>query len=150
VVDNLKGGAEFLQNHLKLLEDPHALYMGASHEIRRKLDQALFKHIFVTNEKVVRDEINSPLAEPLAAQHGFHAQEVGLNTGKSPDQALAELLRHPAPTTKATSKGGSCAVTVGDLLAGIDADADFSKPSLVDLRVSRFMTSFISLSRHSS
>ena len=46
--------------NLNLLEDPHALYLNASDEIRRKLNQAIFKHIFVANEKVVGDEINSP------------------------------------------------------------------------------------------
>ncbi len=133
VADDLSEGAEFLQANLRLLEDPHALYMGASDEIRRKLNQAIFKHIFVANEEVVGDEINSPLAELLAAQHGFRAQEAGLNKNDSFDQATAELMRHSAPTTRATPKGGSCAVTVEDLLTGIDADDDSSKPSMVDL-----------------
>ena len=109
----------------------HALYVGASDETRRKLNQAIFKHIFVANEEVVGDEINSPLAELLAAQHGFRARAAGLNKGDSLDQALAELLRHTAPTTRATAKDGSHAVTVEDLLTGIDADADSSKPSMV-------------------
>ena len=134
VADDLSEGAEFLQANLRLLEDPHALYMGASDEIRRKLNQAIFKHIFVANEEVVGDEINSPLAELLAVQHGFRAQEAGLNKNDSLDQAIAELMRHSAPTTRATPKGGSCAVTVEDLLTGIDADGDSSKPSMVDPR----------------
>ena len=131
VVDDLSDGAEFLQANLRLLEDPHALYMGASDEIRRKLNQSIFKHIFVANEEVVGDEINSPLAELLAAQHGFRAQAAGLNEGDALDQAFAELLRHSAPTTRATLQDGSCAVTVEDLLTGIDTDVDSSKPSMV-------------------
>ena len=140
VVDDLSDGAEFLQANLRLLEDPHALYMGASDEIRRKLNQSIFKHIFVANEEVVGDEINSPLAELLAAQHGFRAQAAGLNEGDALDQAFAELLRHSAPTTRATPKGGSRAVTVEDLLTGIDADADSSKPSMVELRRFELLT----------
>ena len=131
VVDDLSDGAEFLQANLRLLENPHALYLGASDEIRRKLNQAIFKHIFVVNEEVVGDEINSPLAELLAAQHGFRAREAGLTKQDSVDQALADLFRHSAPTTRATPKGGSSAVAVEDLLTGIDEDADCSKPSMV-------------------
>ena len=134
VVDDLSDGANFLQPNLKLLEDPHALYTGASDEIRRKLNQAIFKHIFVANEEVVGDEINSPLAELLAAQHGFRAREAGLNKDDVLQQALVELEHHSAPMTRATPKGGSRAVTVEDLLTGIDADADSSKPSMVDPR----------------
>jgi hypothetical protein len=78
VADDLSEGAEFLQTNLRLLENPDALYIGASDEIRRKLNQAIFKHIFVANEEVVGDEINSPLAELLAVQHRFRAQEAGL------------------------------------------------------------------------
>lgn len=134
VVDDLSDGAKFLEANLKLLEDPHALYMGASDEIRRKLNQAIFKHIFIANEEVVGDEINSPLAELLAAQHGFRAREASLNKDDALNQALAELEHHSAPTTRATPKGGSSAVTVEDLLAGIDEDVNCSKPSMVDPR----------------
>ena len=141
VVDDLSGGAEFLQTNLRLLENPHALYMGASDEIRRKLNQAIFKHLFVVNEEVVGDEINSPLAELLAAQHGFRAREAGLTKQDSVDQAIADLIRHSAPTTRATPKGGSSAVTVEDLLTGIDEDADCSKPSVVDPRRFELLTS---------
>ena len=141
VVDDLSGGAEFLQTNLRLLENPHALYMGASDEIRRKLNQAIFKHIFVVNEEVVGDEINSPLAELLAAQHGFRAREAGLSKQDSVDQAIADLIRHSAPTTRATPKDGSSAVTVKDLLTGIDEDADCSKPSMVDPRRFELLTS---------
>lgn len=141
VADDLSEGAEFLKANLRLLEDPHAFYIGASDEFRRKLNQAIFKHTFVANEEVVGDEINSPLAELLAVQHGFRAQEAGLNRNDSLDQAIAELLLHSAPTTRATQKGGSCAVTVEDLLTGIDADGDSSKPSMVDPRRFELLTS---------
>ena len=93
------------------------------------------------NEEVVGDEINSPLAEILAVQHGFRAQEARLNKVDSIDQAIAELMRHSAQTTRATPKGGSCAVTVEDLLTGIDVDADFSEPSMVDPRRFELLTS---------
>ena len=42
------------------------------------------------------------------------------------DQERAELLRHSAPTTRTTPKDGSRAVTVEDLLAGIDEDVNCS------------------------
>jgi hypothetical protein len=61
------------------------------------------------------------------------AREAGLNKDDSLDQALAELLHH-SPTTRATPKGGSCSITVEDLLTGIDADVDSRKPSMVDPR----------------
>ncbi len=115
--------------------------MRASDEIRRKLNQAIFKHIFVANEEVVGDDINSPLAELLAAQYGYRAREAGLNKDDALEQALAELKHHSAPTTRATPKGGSCAVAVEDLLTGIDADGDSSKPSMVDPRRFELLTS---------
>lgn len=111
MVDDLSDEAELLQANLKLLEDPHTIYLRASDEIRRKLNQDILKHTFVANEEVVGDEINSPFAELLATQHGFPEQEAGLNKNDLLDQALAKLLHHTAPTTRATPKDGSRAYT---------------------------------------
>jgi site-specific DNA recombinase len=141
VTDDLSEGAAFLEANLKLLEDPHTLYLNASDEIRRKLNQAIFKHIFVANEEVVGDEVNSPLAELLAAQHGFRARSTGLNEDDSLEQAIAELVRRSAPTTRATPKGGSSAAILENLLTGIYLDTDCSKPSMVEPRRIELLTS---------
>ncbi|MGX1770854.1 hypothetical protein ACWIGW_01980 [Nocardia brasiliensis] len=37
---------------LELLRDPHRMYMGASDKVRRRLNQAIFKQIYVFNEEV--------------------------------------------------------------------------------------------------
>ncbi len=131
VVNNLDEGAEHLSANLALLDDPHTLYMRASDEVRRKLNQAIFTAIYVVNDEVIGDEIQSPLAELLAAQRGHQAFQSGLDPRGALTQAQAELRRHTSVTTKAAPKDGSCAVTLEELLSAIEGGSDSSKASMV-------------------
>lgn len=69
--DDLADGAAYIEAHLRLLEDPYELYLNASDELRRSLNQLIFVRIYVVNDQVVGDELRSPLAELLDAQRGF-------------------------------------------------------------------------------
>lgn len=62
----------------------------AQRPLRTQLRQAIFKNIFVANEEVVGDDINSPLAELLAAHHDFRARSAGLSQGDALEQAIAD------------------------------------------------------------
>ena len=66
---DLSSGRAFLN----LLENPHELYLHASEATRRKLNQAIFAHVYVAHDEVVGDDIRSPLRELLAAERGWEA-----------------------------------------------------------------------------
>lgn len=72
---DLSGGLAYINAHLELLADPHELYRRASDEMRRQLNQPFFNRIYVVNDEVVGDELNSPLVELLAAERGWTALE---------------------------------------------------------------------------
>ncbi len=53
-------GAEYIRGWLKLLSDPYEMYRTANDEMRRRLNQAIFTHIWVVDA----DRAESELAEP--------------------------------------------------------------------------------------
>ncbi|APZ35630.1 resolvase [Microbacterium aurum] len=77
---DLSGGLAYINAHLELLADPQELYRRASDEMRRQLNQAFFNRIYVVNDEVVGDELNSPLVELLAAERGWTALVVLTST----------------------------------------------------------------------
>ncbi len=102
---------------------------------RRKLNQAIFAHVYVAHDEVLGDDIRSPLRELLAAERGWEA----LTAGAAPEEARtatqAATARHSGPETpKAAPKGGLAELTNlwPDLPGGVYEDADCSKPLMVD------------------
>lgn len=142
---DLSSGRAFLYAHLDLLENPHELYLHASEATRRRLNQAIFAHVYGAHDEVVGDDIRSPLRELLAAERGWEA----LTAGASPEAARAATqaatARHSGPETPKTAPKGGLAELTNlwlDLLSGVYEDADFSKPLMVEVRVCGFTTSF--------
>lgn len=132
VSDDLPNAQHFLDICLRILENPHALYMTASDETRRRLNQAIFSHLFVYNEKVTDASVTSPLAELLSAATAWH---VLTTTGSEADAAKAgaERLNDLTPTnTKAagTTSDGSIDLA-NDLFQAVRAHDDCSKHSMV-------------------
>ena len=146
VTDDLEQGARFLRICLRLLENPYELYAGASDEVRRKLNQAIFTKLFVYNDEVTGHEIVAPLAELLAAQEGLRAAqavEAGMSKKKgtkplvaATGAAQAALQRNALERQNATHKGGAAMnETLDDLLLALitpnDLDDGCSKTSMV-------------------
>jgi DNA invertase Pin-like site-specific DNA recombinase len=127
VIDDLPSAERYLDLCIQLLEDPYRLYMAASDTTRRQLNQAIFKYLFVFNERVTGQEIQSPLAELLAADAGWRAhQETG-------DVDAARTASHAALRQQKTAgliPGGSVEL-VDDLVQCAISRDDCSNDSVV-------------------
>ncbi len=134
-IDNdLAPGAEYLDAHVALLERPHELYRFASDETRKLLNQAIFKRIYVVNEEVIGDELNSPMRELLAAERGWASHLDGATAEAAVAAAQYEVARHePLPNEKqAIDTDG----LLDDLVLALISDpaervSDCSKPHMV-------------------
>lgn len=127
VVDQLPTAEAYLDRCLELLEDPYRLYMAASDDTRRRLNQAIFKHLFVYSERVTGHDMNTPLAELLAADAGWRAKQSTGDRATAKSAATAALKRNRAT---GVISGGSVEL-VDDLLnCAISRDV-CSKPSMV-------------------
>ena len=133
---DLSSGRAFLDAHLNLLENPYELYLHASEATRRKLNQAIFAHVYIAHDEVVGDDIRSPLRELLAAERGWEALTAGTTPEVARSTAQAAIVRHSGPETpKAAPKGGLAELQNLwlDLPGGVYEDADCSKPLMVEL-----------------
>lgn len=93
---DLSSGRAFLDAHLDLLDNPYELYLHASEATRRKLNQAIFAHVYVAHEEVVGDDIRSPLRELLTAERGWET----LTAGATPE---VTRVVQPRPRQRATA-----------------------------------------------
>lgn len=94
IVDDLTPGARYLEAHLALLEKPHELYRYATDQTRRLLNQAIFTRIYVVNDEVVGDELNSPMRELLATERGWASRLEGADFATAIQIAHSEAQRH--------------------------------------------------------
>lgn len=134
---DLSSGRAFLDAHLNLLDNPYELYVNASEATRRKLNQAIFAHVYVAHDEVIGDDIRSQLRELLAAERHWDA----LTEGATPEVAAqydpSRTVHHSGPETpKAAPKGGLAELPNLwlDLPNDIYEDADCSKPLMVEIR----------------
>ncbi len=111
---------EYIDAHLELLTRPYELYRYASDQTRRMLNQAIFKHVYVLNEEVTGDELNTPMRELLATQRGWVALEETGDAGLARELAVAEAGRRggvgAVTITQATVAGGLLDEFLGALL----------------------------------
>jgi len=122
----------YINAHLALLEEPYELYRHASDETRRQLNQAIFAHIYVVHDEVVGDELNSPLAELLAAERGWSAFQADLDDEAALEAAQSELARHSPENKQSVPKGNALSnALLADLLTTVQNGGDCSKPSMV-------------------
>ncbi len=110
VVLDLTAGARELDAELQLLERPYELYMNASHEVRRRLNQALFGRIYISDNETVSAGFNEPYNALMAAQTTRKAAETGMNEERLRDlfaRALEDAWRLKAGNEReATQAGG--------------------------------------------
>lgn len=132
VIDDIPKAEQCIELCLKLLEDPYQLYLGASDETRRRLNQAIFTHLFVYNEQVTAESVNSPLAELLAADAGFKALQADLSLEEAQQRAEARLDgTRPSKGEAAELMPGGSTALVHDLLEAVHTRDDCSKHSMV-------------------
>ena len=123
--------------HLELLTQPYELYRHASDQTRRMLNQAIFKHIYVVNEEVIGDELNTPMRELLSAQRGWSVFEDTGDDVLARELAGAEAQRHSdtSQTKQATVSGGLLDDFNSALLTDrVETVGICSKPSMVRLK----------------
>ena len=107
ISDDLTPAAQCLEAHIALLERPHELYRHATDETRRLLNQAIFKHIYVVNDEVIGDELNSPMRELLAAERGWASHLESADLSAALEVARGEAQRRgPLPNEKQATDFG--------------------------------------------
>ena len=114
ITDDLSRGADFIRGWLKLLSEPHELYLAASNEMRRKLNQAIFKRIWILDAEHADSELSEPARMLLDAQLQW-IESIAAET-------------KPLPTDV---RSGSEHLTMEDLLEPMDLDLGSSKRSMV-------------------
>lgn len=68
IEDDISVGADFIRGWLELLRNPYELYLNATNEMRRDLNQAIFKKIFVIDQDRAQSELQEPVRLLLEAQ----------------------------------------------------------------------------------
>ena len=115
-----------------LLEDPATLYRSASDERRRRLNQAIFTHLFVCNAKMTDSSVTPPLAELLAADAGLHALQATSSESAVASALEAKLTKlGPHNTGAAGSTSGGSVALAKDLYQAVRSRDDCSKHSVV-------------------
>ena len=134
IIDDIAPGMAYIDAHLDLLQNPYELYRYASDQTRRMLNQAIFKHIYVVNEEVTGDDLNTPMRELLATQRGWSAFETTEDLAYAHDLAHAEATLHEGATTtkRATASDGPLDDFLTALLSqGAETVGNCSTPSMV-------------------
>jgi hypothetical protein len=124
VRNDLSGGMAYIEAHLTLLDAPYELYRFAFDETRRRLNQAIFAHIYVVHDEVAVDELNSPLAELPAAERRWSASQAALDDAASLEAAELELTRHGHEKKQSAPQWDA-------RVAAAQSGADCSKSSVV-------------------
>lgn len=136
ISDDIAPGMAYIDAHLDLLQNPYELYRCASDATRRLLNQAIFKHIYVVNEEVTGDELNTPMRELLASQRGWEAFETAEDFDQARNLALVEAKRHEGvrATKQAIVSDGLLDDFLSALLPqGAQTLGNCSKPHMVPL-----------------
>lgn len=145
--DTLTEAVEFINANLRLLEDPYELYLSASDEVRRRLNQAIFTRVFIDHDDVTDHTLEEPLGDLFTVQTAYHAVIVTKSCEEPPPSI--EPFTRPAHYPSESKKG---ATLTGDSFTsatlGLVANPDHrvlvcNKPQLVGLAVSGFRTSFM-------
>ncbi len=129
VLDDLGQGAQYIDLCLQLLADPYKLYAAASDETRR-LNQAIFKHLYIHDEEITAHDINTPLAELLAADTGAQLANATHDLVAGKKAAYAAYRAHRAQD-EGTALSGGAKLLIDDLLEAVHGRADSSKASMV-------------------
>ncbi|MGF0329306.1 hypothetical protein, partial [Gordonia hongkongensis] len=119
-----------LNRAIRTLEPPGPVHGGHANEVRRRLNQAIFKRLYIHAEEITGHDLSSPLAELVAADAGYRAQEATGDVEQSRDVAHASYLKHTGQPKDAVISDGA-KLLIDDLLLAVNARADCSKDSMV-------------------
>ncbi|QLY34925.1 recombinase zinc beta ribbon domain-containing protein [Nocardia huaxiensis] len=103
---DLSASAKYLTTCLELLRDPHRLYKAASDKTRRRLNQAIFKRLYVFEEKITGHELQPMIAELHAVEAGYSTLQHGHDEATATCVAESVLRRHLPEKQLATRSGG--------------------------------------------
>ncbi|MBX3098598.1 MAG: hypothetical protein KF761_03380 [Salinibacterium sp.] len=117
--DDISTGADYLKGWLELLRDPYEMYRAASNEMRRELNQAIFKRIWVMDQDRAESELAEPARLLLEAQVAW-AESFGLGIDADTNKNDAEASSDNASTRE-------------DRLEPVEEALGSSKRSLVPL-----------------
>lgn len=98
---------DYIDAAIDLLENPGQLYLDADEGIRRKLNQAIFKRLYVYIDEVTDAELNAPFADlieadrlyrhdPRTGAEGENKRRASLPEGSSLPSSTATALLHIA------------------------------------------------------
>jgi DNA invertase Pin-like site-specific DNA recombinase len=97
ITEDLGDAVEFIEANLQLLENPYELYLRADDELRRRLNQAVYKHVFISAEEDLEDyELTDPLGDLMTAQDIMFARHYIFDAKKISDVARRSWLKHHA------------------------------------------------------
>lgn len=89
IEDDLVDGATYIRGWLELLSDPYELYLNASDEMRRRLNQAIFTRMWIIDLDRAESELSEPAQMLVEAQMAWQSARF--------EQAP---LQSPRPPTK--------------------------------------------------
>ena len=116
VTNDLTAGAAFIDTCLELMSNPYELYLKASDDTRRQLNQAIFHRLYVYQDDVTRHELRPELQQLRTIQDDWATDAQPTNT-------------------KSTAKdGGSCVQESRSRTRGIEELDVSSKTHMVELR----------------
>lgn len=132
IQDDLAEGVAQIRGWIELLRDPHELYLNASDEMRRRLNQAIFRRLWVIDLDRVDADLSEPAQLLLEAQMAWQAAQF--------EQAP---MQSPRPPTAGGESADEALVSTHSMHDGNGS----SKPRLVDLRGFEPLTSSLRTKR---
>lgn len=118
IEDDLVDGATYIRGWLELLSDPYELYLNASDEMRRRLNQAIFIRMWIIDLNRAESELSEPAQMLIEAQMAWQSARF--------EQAPLQTPRPPTKNEEAPGTPGASSY--------IDHVNVWNKRSLVDLR----------------
>jgi site-specific DNA recombinase len=136
---NLTAGARYIEASLALLENAYELYLEASDEVRRRLNQAIYHRFFISDENITDIRLNEPHGHLFATQAAFHAAKAGQENDAILSAFTTAFATAQGDKRKAAPKGGLSnslgATTAWAYLFTADSsDGVSNKPPMVDPR----------------
>lgn len=119
IQDDLAEGVAQIRGWIELLSDPHELYLNASDEMRRRLNQAIFRRLWVIDLDRVESDLSEPAQLLLEAQMAWQA---------------AQFEQTPMQSPRPPTAGGDFAGEARSSTHSMHDGNGSSKPRLVDLR----------------
>ena len=120
--ENLSGAARLIEAALRLLENPQALYLRCDEEQRRMLNQAIFRALYVEEDRITGQDLKPPF-------DGLHALQDGRTRVVTTEGTETPLNSNEAPSDG--GEGFQVLCSVDELLESLALGKGSSKPSRV-------------------